>query len=361
MTNSYKGSRIVARVMKYSLMITVLSLSLTVNSFDNKAMSIEKQDKIIVGMDTNYYNYFLQNGTPCGYQFELFKIFSTDKKLDLEFRLVSDSTRCEMLKKCEIDIAVFSEGLYNLQTMVFGKHPDLCSTIPLDDTLKSVWLVRGSDMNLLHLINLWAGQLKEQCTYENLQRKYFGRKYDKKSGVLSPYDKLLKKYSAQIGWDWRLLGAIVYNESRFKPDVVSHSGAMGLMQLMPVTAKHWGIDDVYNPEENIRGGVKLIDFLWRTFRKKEIEEEECIKFVLASYNAGHGRIERCRKIAAAKGLNPNLWSDVNLFFPVLNDTKFNASETKVGGRETINFVDKVLESYNHYQQLLYDGYTVVMR
>jgi membrane-bound lytic murein transglycosylase F len=352
MANSFKGSKTAVQVMKYLLIIMVVSLSFTLNSLDNKALSIEKNDRIIVGMDTNHYNYFLQNGTPCGYQFELFKIFSTDKKIDLEFRLVSDSTRCEMLKNCEIDIAVFSDGLYNLQTMVFGKHPDLCSTIPLDDTVKSVWLVRESDMNFLLLINLWAGHLKEQCTYENLQRKYFGRKYDKKTGILSPYDKLLKKYSAEIGWDWRLLGAIVYNESRFRPDVVSPSGATGLMQLMPVTAKHWGVNDVYNPEENIRGGVKLINFLWKSYGKKELLEEERIKFVLASYNAGHGRVEKCRRIAASRGLNPNLWSDVNLVFPILNDSKFNTSESKIGGKETINFVNKVLESYSHYQRLL---------
>ncbi|MDR2466755.1 MAG: transglycosylase SLT domain-containing protein [Prevotellaceae bacterium] len=352
MTSSFIDSKTAVRAIRYVLMIMAVNLNFTLNSLDNKELSIEKNDRIIVGMDTNRYNYFLQNGTPCGYQFELFKIFSTDKKLDIEFRLISDSTRCEMLKNCEIDIAVFSDGIDSLQPMVFGKHPDLCSTIPLDDTVKSVWLVRESDMNLLLLINHWAGQLKEQCTYENLQRKYFERKYDKKPGILSPYDKLLKKYSAEIGWDWRLLGAIVYNESRFRPDVVSPSGAMGLMQLMPVTAKYWGVNDVYNPEENIRGGVRLIKFLWKIYGKKELAEEERIKFVLASYNAGHGRVEKCRRIAASRGLDPDLWSDVNLVFPVLNDPKFNTSETKVGGRETINFVKKVLESYSHYQRLL---------
>ncbi len=62
------------------------------------------------------------------------------------------------------------------------------------------------------------------------------------TGRISPYDQYIRKYSQQLGWDWRLLASLIYQESNFKTDVTSQVGASGLMQLMPTTAKRFGID-----------------------------------------------------------------------------------------------------------------------
>jgi membrane-bound lytic murein transglycosylase F len=63
------------------------------------------------------------------------------------------------------------------------------------------------------------------------------------SGRISPYDDLIRKYSEEIGWDWRLLASMIYQESRFLPDAQSWAGADGLMQLMPNTARRFGVNE----------------------------------------------------------------------------------------------------------------------
>ena len=75
---------------------------------------------------------------------------------------------------------------------------------------------------------------------------------------ISQYDAMLKVEVRRLGWDWRMMASIVWNESRFNIDAVSSRGAMGLMQFMPRTAKRFGLEgeDLKNPKKNIEAGVE---------------------------------------------------------------------------------------------------------
>jgi membrane-bound lytic murein transglycosylase F len=260
-----------------------------------------------------------------------------------------------MLSAGNIDIAVFSEGFDSLYS-VFNKYGNICSSIPLDDSVKSVWLTVEDNMSLMLEINDWASELKNEKIYNALHTKYFRHKYDKTAKQISPYDNILKKYSAEIGWDWRLAASIVCHESQFKPAIVSKSGAAGLMQLMPNTVKSFGVKNVYNPEENIKGGMKLIAYLTDVFEKKGVSGDELVNFVLAAYNAGHGRIFNFMKETENAGLDKNKWSDVYsvIMAKNRNNKLASASKSKFNGNETLKFVDNVLKYYKHYRNFFSD-------
>jgi membrane-bound lytic murein transglycosylase F len=206
-------------------------------------------------------------------------------------------------------------------------------------------------MSLILEINVWASKLKGETVYNSLHTKYFRYKYKKNTDQISQYDNILKKHSAEIGWDWRLMASIVCHESRFKPAVASKSGATGLMQLMPNTVKRFGVKNVYDPEENIKGGMKLIAYLTDVFRKKGVPEDELVNFVLAAYNAGHGKIFNFMQETENAGLDQNKWRDVYsvILMKGYNNKLAAAPKSKFSGKETLKFVDNVQNHYKHYR------------
>ncbi len=109
----------------------------------------------------------------------------------------------------------------------------------------------------------------------------------------SKYKKIIKRYSKEYGVDSRLVTAIITTESCFKNKARSHKGAAGLMQLMPRTAKRWGIKDRHNAAQNIRGGTRYIAHLIKRFNGN-------IKLAVAAYNAGEGNVDKYHGIPPFK-------------------------------------------------------------
>jgi len=99
----------------------------------------------------------------------------------------------------------------------------------------------------------------------------------------SNWDKYITRYAKEYGVDEDLIRAVIQVESANNPNALSYKGAMGLMQLMPQTAKMLGVTDAWDPEQNIRGGVKYLSQLSDTF------DGDIVK-MLAGYNAGPGRV-----------------------------------------------------------------------
>jgi soluble lytic murein transglycosylase-like protein len=101
----------------------------------------------------------------------------------------------------------------------------------------------------------------------------------------APYEDAISEYSRRIGVAADLVRAVIQVESAFNPRAVSEKGAMGLMQLMPATAKDLGVTDPFNPDQNIRGGVTYLKQLLDRYGQK-------VELALAAYNAGMGNVEK---------------------------------------------------------------------
>lgn len=170
---------------------------------------------------------------------------------------------------------------------------------------------------------------------------------------ISAYDSIFRTYADTIGWDWKMLAAVAYVESKFDTAAVSNVGAQGLMQMMPQTARAMGVPEgkERDPEESVRAAVDYFAYLSRLFRR--VPESERIHFVLASYNAGFGHIQDAMRLAEKYGKNRHVWNNnVETFLRLKNDSIYYTDSLCRNGRftgiETTLFVRKVQHKYSEY-------------
>jgi len=155
---------------------------------------------------------------------------------------------------------------------------------------------------------------------------------------------LFRKYSTQYAFDYLMVAALGYQESRLDQSVRSHAGAIGIMQLLKSTASdpNVGIPGIEEAENNVHAGVKYLDFLRnRYFTKPEIDSLNRALFSFAAYNAGPARVRGLRDKAGAAGLDPNKW---------FNNVELIAA--KEIGRETVDYVSNIYKYYFAYSTIL---------
>ena len=234
---------------------------------------------------------------------------------------------------------------------------------------RSSWAVSKRDQWLADSINEWAASLDAQEYSKQALKHYFemnrGPKPDSikvdtmavtPPGGISPYDPVFKKYAQEIGWDWRLLAAIAFSESGFNPNATSWMGARGLMQVMPKTARSFGVNesDLGNPEVSVRVASKILKELDGIMRSRTGAADR-IKFVLASYNAGSGHVTDAIALARKFELNPRVWNEnvEQAMLWKMDPEYYNDSVCSNGycrGTEPVDYVVKVLNCYENYKK-----------
>lgn len=227
--------------------------------------------------------------------------------------------------------------IYNTNDSIPAPYPDYTEhSLPVEGGY-ACYVKLGDDL-LLDNLNYFLTRYKQTSEYQklwsntkkSLSRGRFGLGLTRYS--ISQYDNIVKKYSKLIDWDWRLLSALIYQESKFNQGVISRMGAIGLMQVMESTAKRLGFDDVYNPEENIHAGVLELRRLIRRYTKMGAEEDDIILLVLAAYNCGDGKVQHFMKMAENNGDDPLKWENLKHY----------------ASRETIVHVDVIMRQYELY-------------
>lgn len=233
--------------------------------------------------------------------------------------------------------------------------------MPVSVSLPKAWVVRKDAPKLDSTINYWYANivqpkyLKMAKTQTLSKSRYFDNfEITAIQGNISPYDSIFKSKSGIIGWDWRLLAALAYHESRFNPNTVSPNGAMGIMQIMHRTGIKFGLTDstFFNPANNIEAGAKLIASLNKMFAFVD-DENERIKLVLAAYNSGQGHILDAVNLTKKHKGNPQLWEgNVEKYLLLKSDERYyNDEVVKFGyycANHTIKFVTNVLSTYDKY-------------
>ena len=176
------------------------------------------------------------------------------------------------------------------------------------------------------------------------------------SYTISIYDDLIRTVSEEEGFDWRLMSAIAYHESRFTPDIVSKQGAAGLMQIMPHVARQFNVsgDRIFDPETNVRLATQVLRRISSSLRfAPGTSEEDRMSIILASYNGGLGHVNDARRLARRHGENPDSWETVARYLMLKAQPEYYEQQGVncgrfTGGRQTTAYVRDVMNRYDRY-------------
>jgi len=206
-------------------------------------------------------------------------------------------------------------------------------------------------------IDSFLDQVKENGDYAKIYERYYGKvhlfdyvdpkKFHKRIQTRLPkYLDLIKKTARSYGFDWRLIAAVIYQESHFNPKARSHTGVKGLMQVTLTTAKEMGITNRLDPAQSVQAGVKYLKKI--ADRWEEVPDEERLTFALASYNIGYGHVRDAQKLAESKGLDPDRWESLKETLPLLRIKKYYKQTTYgyARGTEPVRYIQRIRTYYD---------------
>lgn len=302
-----------------------------------------------------------------GTSFELrLKNLSEEIGGDILIRRDSSSTESEsLIRKVALGEIPYTVADHIIANVNASYYPNLDVNTPISVMQQVAWATRKNAPQLNEAINEWLSKIKKEATFMVIYNRYFKslrtsllRMQSDYSSIggnkLSPFDSLIKQGAKELGWDWRLLASMVYQESHFLPQEESWAGARGLMQLMPGTAKRFGATDLDDPGQSIKAGVAYLKYLDKYWSTRISDPDERLKFVLASYNAGLTHIIDARKLAEKHGKDPALWEDhVEFFLTQKSDPEYYRDPVVRAGyckcEEPVNYVKDVLDRYGEYK------------
>ncbi len=245
----------------------------------------------------------------------------------------------------------------NIALLSRRHYPGAIMVHPISDLQHLGWAVHPEARQLRVKINSFFKAIKETGKFDEIYNKYYGdiasfdyvdlkafHRNTKKN--LSRYSPFIKAAAKKYGFDWRLIAAQIYQESHLNPRAKSRAGARGLMQLLPSTASSLDVNDIYNPVENINGGVRYLKKLYDRFDQADATNRLLI--ALAAYNAGQGHIQDARNLAVRKNLDPDLWDSLAQTLPLLRYRKYY-KDAKYGycrGTEPVKYIKQILIYYD---------------
>jgi membrane-bound lytic murein transglycosylase MltF len=208
------------------------------------------------------------------------------------------------------------------------------------------WMIRKNSPKLKAEIDGFAKQYGQKSDFgKALVKKYAGSlrvvKPATSASEIKKYEAtvgLFRNYSAKYDMDYLLMMAQGYQESLLDQNAKSEVGAVGVMQLMPATGKEMNTGDIMQIEPNIHAGIKYVSLMRDEFFANEpMDARNKILFSFAAYNAGPGRVQKLRKEAEKRGLNPNVW---------FNNVELIAARRI--GEETVTYVSNIYKYYVAY-------------
>ncbi len=276
-----------------------------------------------------------------------------DIKLALHENMPTEELLRQVVEK-EIEITVANSNIALLNRRYY---PDIRIAFPIEEKQSLGWAIKKGDRKLLRKINEFFDAISENGTFGNIYEKYYAnvqvfdyvdlKKFHKRIETRLPrYEEIIRKEAAKYGFDWRLIAAVIYQESHFNPRARSYKGVRGLMQLTLNTAQELGIKNRLDPTESIKGGVRYLNRMYKHF--KNVHGFDRMLFALASYNIGHGHVKDAQKIAHEKGLDRHRWSSIKHTLPLLRDRKYykKARYGYARGTEPVRYVNRILTYYD---------------
>lgn len=256
----------------------------------------------------------------------------------------------------ELSYAVVSSNELELNHVFF---PHVKRAFALGDAKQLAWLFPTSqDDSLVSAAEAFMEKMQANGTIAQLSERFYGH-LDHLNYVgartfmhhvenrLPTYEALFRDHASIFNMDWRLLAAIGYQESHWRPNAVSPTGVRGLMMLTRNTANYIGINNRLDAEESIQGGAKYFRLVHERIPDR-IAEPDRTWFALASYNVGFGHLEDARRLTESAGKNPDRWIDVKEFLPLLAQKEWY-KKTRYGyarGHEPVLYVQNIRRYYD---------------
>lgn len=226
------------------------------------------------------------------------------------------------------------------------RFPSVAPGLTLPSVHRFRWTVRTGDEQLAARVDRFVARAFERGTYRVASARYFDHDRPATYDTLTPYDGLLKEYAGRYQFDWRLLAAVSFQESQFDPGARSPDGARGLMQVMPETAAALGFTRLEDPETSVHAGTKYLATIRDRFDRR-LPLRERTWFALAGYNAGPGRVDQARALAARMGLDPDVWfGNVEVAMAQLGEPAPDATCWCI---EPVDYVRNVSRFYDNYR------------
>ena len=313
-----------------------------------------KKNTDIKGMDDlGGKTIYIRGGT--SYEDRLLKLKQAG--LDITIKAEEDVPTEELIEavaegKIEVTIADSNVALLNRRY-----YPDIRIAFPIQKLQALGWAVKKGETALLDKINEFFARIEGDGTFKDIYNRYYAdverfdrldiKKFRQRIDSRLPgYEKTIKKAAELHGFDWRLITALIYQESQFRPWARSFSGVRGLMQLTLPTAQDVGVKNRMDPHQSIMGGVRYLRKLYGLAEKAP--EPDRLLMALAAYNVGKGHIEDAQTLALGMQLDPNRWSSLEKTLPLLRQPKYY-KKSKYGycrGTEPVRHVQQILTYYD---------------
>ncbi len=237
-------------------------------------------------------------------------------------------------------------------------YPDISVGIPIGKKQSLAWAILKKDTSLLMEMNRFLIHAHKTGLLERIKNKYYYnidkidifdiKQFKKRLETRFPeYKKIIQKESEKYGFDWRMITAVIYQESHFDPEAKSKTNVRGLMQVTIATAKEMGIVNRQKPKQSIKAGIKYLSKMYDKFDYIEDEHQRII-FALASYNVGYGHVLDAIEIAKKNGYNHTHWQGLKKALPLLAKSAYH-TKTRYGyarGWEPVQYVDRILTYFD---------------
>lgn len=220
------------------------------------------------------------------------------------------------------------------------------------------WIVPPRFPELLADLDRFLARVKRDGFVERLAERYVpdARTFQRVDAsafqesirtALAQWKPMFRDVQERTDVEWRLLAAIAYQESKWDPFAESETGVRGFMQITEDTARHLGIRNLLDPEQNVLGAARYLRDL-KSKLPARIGEPDRTWLALAAFNIGFGHLEDARVLAQKQKLNPDLWSDVKRVLPLLALPEYHADARNgyARGGMPVAFVDRVRAYYD---------------
>jgi len=266
-----------------------------------------------------------------------------------EIKDISTENLIGMVNRDIIKITVADD---NIMSIIGQHYPDIKVISKINTQDEIAWIMHPYSYKLRVRINTFLEKIKENGTFKDIYNKYHNKPkhltiadivtfHSKLNENLPIYKQIIQESAAKFGFDWRLVAAQIYQESHFNPKASSHANALGIMQLVKRTGESYGLEDYFDPGQNITAGLSHLKKLHEYY--DHAKGSDRLNISLAAYNVGQGHVQDARNLARKMQLDPDLWSSLKTTLPLLSKRKY-FKDSIYGfcrGKEPVEYVTNI--------------------